>query len=94
MGRFAVQPSELWGAGTVFATAAGELGSAQPAARKAEAHASEIHYQAAAGTLEAVAQKAGASLTLVRAMLNGLDTGLGNAADAYQRSDRLGRGPR
>ena len=87
---FTVQPDNLEAAAKEAASAAGELGGAEPAARQAEAHASEIHYQPAAGMAEAVAQKAGASLGLMKAVLDGLNTGLGNAADAYRRTDRLG----
>lgn len=91
---FTVEPDRLLVAAKEIATAAGELGGSEPAARRAEAHASEIHYQPAAGMAEAVAQKAGANLELMKAVLDGLNTGLGNAAAAYKRTDRLGHGPR
>lgn len=87
---FTVEPDQLIAAAKEMATAAGELGGAEPAARQAEAHASEIHYQPAAGMAEAVAQKAAASMTLMKAALDGLGAGLGNGADAYRRTDRLG----
>ena len=90
---FTVEPAALLATGKVLTTAAHDLDGAEPTVRKAEAHASEIHFQQAAGMAEAVAQKAGASLTLVRAVLNGLNTGLNNAAGVYQKSDRL-HGPR
>lgn len=91
---FTVEPDQLAAAAKEAAAAAGELGGAQPAARRAEAHASEIHYQPAAGMAEAVAQKAAAGMSLMKAALDGLSTGLTDAADAYRRTDRLGDGPR
>ena len=90
---FTVEPDELRTAAKATAAAAGELRPAEAFARNAEAAASEIHYQPAAGMAEAVAQKAGASLALMAAVLDGLTTGLGTAADAYRRTDRL-QGPR
>jgi hypothetical protein len=54
---FTVQPDQLLAAAKEVARAAGDLGGAEPAARQAEGHASEIHYQPAAGMAEAVAQK-------------------------------------
>ena len=89
-----VQPDQLLAAAKEVARAAGDLGGAEPAARQAEGRASEIHYQPAAGMAEAVAQKAEAGMTLMKAALDGLTTGLGNAADAYLKTDRLGHGPR
>ena len=86
---FTVEPDALQASAKEIASAAGALGGAEPAARAAEGHASEIHYQPAAGMAEAVAQKAGANLSLMQAVLDGLTTGLGNAADAYRRTDRL-----
>ena len=35
-----------------------------------------------------------AGMTVMKAALDGLTTGLGNAADAYRRTDRMGHGPR
>lgn len=90
---FTVEPDELLAAAKATAAAAGELRPAQAYARNAEASASEIHYQPAAGLAEAVAQKAGASMAMMAAVLDGLTTGLGNAADFYRRTDTLG-GPR
>jgi hypothetical protein len=90
---FHVDPDALRAAGKGTAAAAGDLRPAKATSRNAEAAASEIHYQPAAGMAEAVAQKAGASLALMAAVLDGLTTGLGNAADAYVRTDRL-KGPR
>ena len=91
---FTVDPDLLLAAAKETRTAAGELAGAQAAARKAEEHASAVHYQPAAGMAEAVAQKAAASLSLMHAALTGLGTGLATAADAYQRTDTLGVGPR
>lgn len=87
---FTVEPESLKAAAKNAATAAGELGASEALARSAESAASEIHYQPAAGMAEAVAQKAGASMKLMHAVLDGLSTGLTNAADAYVRTDRLG----
>ena len=90
---FTVDPEALRAAAKAVSTAAGELGAAEALARSADSAASEIHYQPAAGMAEAVAQKAAASMTLMNAVLDGLSTGLTNAADAYVRTDKL-QGPR